>query len=126
MAGRKYARTNLVAAQIGNHLIAPMDYKESTTAKVFEEWYEKTLMPQLSEGHVIIMDNASFHRKEVLCKIAAKFNVRVLFLPPYSPELNPIENTWANMKRWIRKNMRNFSSFQQAFFAAVESFSQVG
>ena len=48
------------------------------------------------------MDNASFHRKNILREIAAEFGVNVLFLPSYSPDFNPIETSWANMKQWLR------------------------
>lgn len=104
-------------------MLAPMDYRQNTNSAVFEAWFEQKLMPLLSAGHVVIMDNASFHSKETLPQIAARFHVRVLFLPPYSPELNPIERTWANMKRWMRKNMRNYSSFSDALKAAIIYFS---
>lgn len=123
VSGLKYGRTNLVAARVGNHLIAPKDYKQNTNSEIFEDWYEKDLMPKLSEGQVVIMDNASFHRKEKLREIAERFKVRVIFLPPYSPELNPIEHTWANIKRWLKKNMRNYSTFCEALNAAIEFYS---
>ena len=120
VAGRKYKRSNLVAAKIGNHMIAPLSYQQNTDAETFETWFEDQLLPRLSPGHVVIMDNASFHRKTELNGIAAAHQIRVLFLPPYSPEYNPIEKLWANIKRWLRKNMRNYSSFDDALRAAIE------
>jgi transposase len=53
------------------------------------------------------MDNAGFHRKKILCK-TARGKVRILFLPSYSPDYNPIEKTWANMKRFLRNNLKDF------------------
>lgn len=50
---------------------------------------------------VIVMDNASFHRKKQLGEIAANNNITLIFLPPYSPKLNPIEKVWANMKKFL-------------------------
>ena len=55
------------------------------------------------------MDNATFHRKKELRKIA-RGKVRLLFLPPYSPDYNPIEKSWANMKRFLRNNLKDFQS----------------
>ena len=124
--GMRFARTNLVAAQIGGELIAPMYYEQSTNSAVFEVWFEGRLMPLLKPGTLIIMDNAPFHRKEELRKIAFSHNVMILFLPPYSPDYNPIEKLWANMKRWLRKNMRCYDSFEDALEAAIDKYSKVG
>ena len=123
IAGRKFGRTNLVAAKLGNRLLAPMYYNESTDSAVFEVWFEGRFMPLLSPGYVVIMDNASFHRKEELRKIAARYQVQLLFLPPYSPDLNPIEKTWANIKRWLKSHMREYDSFEDALEAALDFYS---
>jgi len=126
ISGMRFQRTNLVAAQIGNRAVAPMYYDCPTNSAVFEFWFEDKLMPELSPGDVVIMDNAQFHRKEVLREIASSHHVLVLFLPPYSPDYNPIEKLWANMKRWLRKNMRYYDSFEDALEAAIDEYSQVG
>jgi transposase len=61
------------------------------------------------------MDNARFHRKGELRKLA-RGKVRLLFLPPYSPEYNPIEESWANMKRYLRSNLRDYQSVGSAIY----------
>ncbi|MDR2855907.1 MAG: transposase [Methanomicrobiales archaeon] len=63
------------------------------------------MLKEVPKGYTIIMDNASFHRKAKLRELVAKVGVEILFLPTYSPDLNPIEKSWANMKRWLRDNI---------------------
>ena len=75
--GRKFKRTNIVAAEYGKQIIAPMQYV--------------TLLPVLPKDAVIVMDNASFHHKKQLYEIAGNNNITLIFFPPYSSELNPIE-----------------------------------
>jgi transposase len=62
------------------------------------------------------MDNASFHRKQALRKIA-RGSVRLLFLPPYSPDFNPIEKTWAHLKKRLRDNASCFDTLENAVCA---------
>jgi transposase len=60
------------------------------------------------------MDNASFHPKKELKKIADRYGVHLLFLPAYSPDYNPIEKFWANLKHWLRDHLSCFDSLQAA------------
>lgn len=69
------------------------------------------LIPQLKQGQVLILDNASFHRSEKTKKIVEEAGYRLLFLPPYSPDLNPIEKCWANLKVKIREILRTGKEF---------------
>lgn len=77
----------------------------------------------LSPGDVVILDNAQFHCKEILRNIARRRRISALFLPPYSPEYNLVEKLWANMKHWLKKNMRNYNSFEDALEAAIDAYS---
>ena len=58
-----------------------------------------------------MLDNARFHKKSVLPELAQQYGCEVLFLPPYSPDLNPIEKKWAWLKRKLHKTLQNYSSF---------------
>jgi transposase len=62
------------------------------------------------------MDNASFHRKGEMKSLAEKAGVALLFLPAYSPDFNPIEHSWANMKRWLRDNESRFRALDSAIY----------
>ena len=103
-----------MAGKIGNKLIAPFVYGGTMTSAFFEWWMENELLNKLSKGSTIVMDNASFHRKEALREIIERKGLRLIFLPPYSPELNPIEKYWAALKRKLRKILPNFPSFSDA------------
>ena len=60
------------------------------------------------------MDNATFHRKKILIELAMKTKCNVLFLPPYSPDYNPIEKKWANMKKYVRNYAYKHENLQNA------------
>jgi transposase len=111
------------AALSGNRTIAPYCYKGTTTSAVFERWFSHSLLPFLWDGAVVIMDNARFHRKNTLKELAEEFQVQLLFLPPYSPDYNPIEKRWANMKRWLRDNAKRYASLQNAIRAYLRFYS---
>jgi transposase len=83
-------------------------------ADFFEQWLEEELLPRLPAGHVLVMDNARFHRKAVVQAIAQRHGCHVLFLPPYSPDLNPIENFWAWLKTRLKKILPNHQSLDEA------------
>ena len=86
--GKRYARIGLVAAQCEGALLAPHSYSGTMKASLFEMWFEDELLNSLPKGHVIIMDSAAFHKKEVLYQGLQT----LIFLPPYSPEYNPSEH----------------------------------
>ena len=66
MSGKGLAKTNVIAGLCNNRHIAVRCYDHSTTAAFFEEWFEWELLSAVPEGSIIIMDNASFHRKNKL------------------------------------------------------------
>lgn len=96
----KKGRTNLIMALRGKTWLAPVLFTGSCNGLLVEEWLEQHLIPELSKPSVIICDNAPFHRKKVLRDIARKHGHHLLFLPPYSPDFNPIEKVFALIKRF--------------------------
>lgn len=113
VSGRRFERTSLVAGQVGQNIIAPMIYKGTMTTDFFTKWYEEQLLPSLEEPHVIVMDNATFHSKMKLDELSIAQGHYFLPLPPYSPELNPIEQYWANLKAAVTELLRTFPSVEE-------------
>ena len=114
ISGKKFKRTNIVAGICRGEWVAPMEYSGTTDSALFEFWFENCLLKEVESESVIVLDNATFHKKSVLPTVAQKYNCKVLFLPPYSPDLNPIEKKWAWLKKRLRKILFDFDSFEQA------------
>jgi len=89
---------------------------------LFENWLEQMFVPSLSnpEKSVLVIDNATFHKKDEIYDIADEYGFKVIFLPAYSPDLNPIEKLWANVKRRLRLYMHLFSNFWDALAHAFK------
>ncbi|WP_319014182.1 transposase [Streptococcus pneumoniae] len=126
VSGRRYQRISLVAGLTNGELIAPMTYEEMMTSDFFEAWFQKFFLPTLTTPSVIIMDNVRFHRMgknvrfhrmgklELLCE---EFGHKLLPLPPYSPEYNPIEKTWAHIKKHLKKVLPSCNTFYEALLS---------
>jgi hypothetical protein len=114
--GNRFERENVIGALCDGEHLAVECYQQATDSALFEWWFEDRLLQEVPKGHTVIMDNASFHRKKTL-RTLARGKVRLLFLPPYSPDYNPIEQSWANMKRFLRNNMNNFQSVDFAIYS---------
>jgi len=114
VSGKKYKRTNIIAAKCGDKIAAPMIYDGTTDSVLFEHWFECALLREIPKYSVIVLDNAAFHRKSKLHELAKQANCEVLFLPPYSPDLNPIEKFWAWLKSKIRKLISFYDNFDDA------------
>lgn len=109
-SGKYYERTNIIAGYINHKSIAPMVFNGSCNTDLFNNWVEHFLIKELKTDQVVIMDNASFHKSQRTKELIESVGCRVIFLPPYSPDLNPIEKFWANMKRWIKQRIKDFES----------------
>lgn len=63
------------------------------------------MIKELTAGQVVVLDNATFHKSKKTKELIESVGCRVIFLLPYSPDLNPIEKFWANMKKWIKQKI---------------------
>jgi len=92
----------ILGAMSTRGMIATMTIEEATDADIFLAYLDHVLCPQLKSGDVVVMDNLSSHKvKGVRDKIEAA-GAELLYLPPYSPDLNPIEKAWSMLKLLLR------------------------
>ena len=110
----KRGRTSVIAALNGDNINAPMRFQGCTTSVVFTTWIEKMLIPSLKTGQVVVMDNAAFHKSPKIKEIIEKAGCSLIYLPPYSPDFNPIENYWAVIKKHLKKIRDKFENFFDA------------
>lgn len=76
-----------------------MTFDGTCDTDVFNDWLASELLPNLKPKTVIVLDNATFHKSQLTIELVKMAGCQLLFLPPYSPHLNPIEKLWANIKR---------------------------
>ena len=100
-------------------LIAPLSFEGTCHQRLFEMWLRLMLCPLLRAGQVVILDNARFHRKAVVQRILRRVGCRAVFLPPYSPDLNPIEQQWHSFKTRVRTYRLQGLNFEEALQAAL-------
>ena len=119
ISGKRHARIGLVAAQCEGALLTPHTYSGTMNASLFEKCFEEELLNCLPIGHVIIMDNAAFHKKEVFQNLAGKYLQTLIFLPPNSPEYNPLEHKWSALKQKVAGCVHLYGSISQALNAIL-------
>lgn len=98
-SGHKRPRESLIAARRGSDFLAPMLFSGTADATLVNAWTRHLLCQELRPNSTLIFDNAAFHKKKDLAAIAQENGHHLLFLPPYSPDLNPIEHDFANLKK---------------------------
>lgn len=85
-----------------DQLTAPCVFDGPINGQCFRAYVEQQLVPTLKPGDIVIMDNLGSHKSAVLRQIIRAAGARLWFLPPYSPDLNPIEQAFAKIKHWMR------------------------
>ena len=97
--------TNLLQRDAGcaNHLEAPCVVDGPINGVIFLAWVQQFLVPTLEPGDVVVLDNLSSHKGAAVRRTIRAAGTHLLFLPPYSPELNPIEMMFAKLKTLLRK-----------------------
>ena len=97
-------RKNAIGAIIGFTFLTLSLFDENIHSDIFYAWLVQDLLPKAPTGSVIVMDNASFHKREDMVKAVRDHGSIIEFLPAYSPDLNPIEKKWAQVKSIRREH----------------------
>jgi transposase len=119
-----FVQVSMVAAVCRSGVFAEHSFVGSMNGGRFYEWVAEYLVPHLTEGDVLIMDNLSSHKNRAAVSLIESVGARVLFLPPYSPDLNPIELVWSKMKSFFRSvGERSVGSLLSVFRGAVSYIS---
>ena len=95
--------TTFVAGLRTTGMVAPFVIDRPMNREIFELYMEKILVPELRRGDIVVMDNLSSHKGPAIRAMIRRAGARLLFLPPYSPDFNPIEKAFSKLKAGLRK-----------------------
>lgn len=105
-------------------ITAPMTGAGAVDGVVFRTYVEKVLAPTLSAGDIVIMDNLGAHKVSGVRELIEARGARVIYLPPYSPDLNPIEKCWSKIKTYLRAaKARTREALEKALKEALQLVS---
>jgi transposase len=95
--------TTLVSAIRHKGVAASLVFPGALDTAAFRTYVQQVLLPVLRPGDIVVLDNLSVHKGKPIVRALRKAGVGVWYLPPYSPDFNPIEKVWAKVKAWLRK-----------------------
>ncbi len=111
-----WSTTTMISSIRSDGSTACMTTEGSTTAEVFRTYVEHFLLPTLKRGDIVILDNLSSHKDKRVIQLIEGSGAHVWFLPPYSPDFNPIEKMWSKVKAILR---RTKARTRDALFEAI-------
>jgi transposase len=115
----------LIAAMSAEGMGEAMSVEGATDGAAFEAYVKHFLVPSLKEGQVVIMDNLQVHKSSGVRKLVEGAGASVLFLPPYSPDFNPIEEAFSKIKAILRRvEARTQQTLMEAIGQALDAVSQ--
>ncbi len=122
---RNYGQSISLLAALGvQGLRAPMMVEGAVDTEVFGAYVEQVLGPTLEPGDIVVMDNLAVHKVGGIEQAIEARGARVQYLPPYSPDLNPIEKCWAKIKTALRQaKARTREALQEALCQALLTIS---
>ena len=113
-------RTGIVGAMRLDGTIRYRSFVGSITGKRFLIFLKQTLLPVLRKGDIVVMDNLSIHKVKGVKELILSASALPLYLPPYSPDLNPIEKLWSKLKTFLRKwKIRDVKLLRNAVKSAI-------
>jgi transposase len=121
---KRSERWSILPAVTVNGYIAFTMFQGAITAEVYEQFLLDSVLPYATPGYsVLVMDNASIHRSPRVRHLCAAFGVFLEYLPPYSPDFNPIEKSFKVLKSWIKRNYKvaeYFKDYSYFLYCAVQ------
>jgi transposase len=114
--------TTLISAIRRDGVVAALEFQGATDEMAFRTYLEQVLIPALRPGAIVVLDNLAAHRVAAVARLLRKAGAGVWYLPPYSPDLNPIEKIWAKVKALVRKaKARTTEAVWEAIAQALEA-----
>jgi transposase len=111
---------SMLAALSIEGVSAPMTIQGAVDGLVFVEYLKQVLCPTLQAGDVVVMDNLSAHKVKTVRELIEARGARLIYLPPYSPDLNPIEKCWSKIKTYLRAvKARTYKALSEALREAL-------
>lgn len=99
----RFQRTSILSSIRIDGSYVPIVFSGSLNGELFKEYLKKFLVPVLKKDDIVIADNLSSHKVAGVREIIQSVGAKLLYLPPYSPDLNPIELMWSKLKAYLRK-----------------------
>ena len=112
--GQKFESCSIVAGKCEKEILAPFGYTGTCNSELFLKWLKEMLVPNLKKNQIVIMDNASIHKSPKIKEAIEEAGCALVYQPPYSPDLNPIEHFWAHLKKKIGDFHQKFKSIFDA------------
>lgn len=111
---------SMLAALSIEGVSAPMTIRGAVDGLVFIEYLKQVLCPSLQAGDVVVMDNLPAHKIKTVRQLIESKRARLIYLPPYSPDLNPIEKCWSKIKTYLRgAKARSYEALLKALKEAL-------
>jgi transposase len=121
----RFKRTSIISSIRLDGTQVPFMFKGTLDGELFKTYIKEALSPTLQKNDIVIMDNLSSHKVSGVLDPIYEKGATVLFLPPYSPDLNPIEMSWSKMKSDLRKlKATTYDELEQHMKIALDSFTK--
>lgn len=122
--GGHWCTTTMISSIRLDGSTACMTIEGPTTTEVFGAYVEHVLIPSLKPGDMVVLDNLSPHKDSKAIRLVEEAGARVVFLPAYSPDFNPIEKMWSKIKEWLRATKaRTQESLETAIAEALQQIT---
>ena len=120
----RFERTSIMGAMGLSGIIAPLAYKGTLNGEFFSTYVKECLAPAMKKGDTLMLDNLSSHKVKDALKPLNDKGIKIVFLPPYSHDFNPIEQAWSKIKAYLRKvKARAFDELFSAIGFALDTIS---